>query len=69
MSCTADVSPADKAEFREVFGRFRNAATASKASPAQVKEIQEKASSAVADGKVTREELRDLTAALKKAAP
>jgi hypothetical protein len=69
MGCTADVTPAEKAEFREAFARFRSSATENKATPEQVKGIQEKATAAAADGKVTPEELRDLTAALKKAAP
>jgi hypothetical protein len=69
MGCTADVTPAEKTEFREAFARFRTAATESKATPDQVKEIQEKATAAAADGKVTPEELRALTATLKKAAP
>ena len=69
MGCTADVTSADKAEFREAFGRFRSAATANKATPEQVKEVQERATAAVADGQVTPPELRDLTAALKKAVP
>lgn len=69
MGCTADVTPAEKAEFREAFGRFRTAATESKVTPTEVKVIQEKATAAAADGKVTPEEIRDLTAVLKKAVP
>lgn len=69
MGCTADVTAAERAEFRAAFDRFRDAATESKVTPAQVKEIQEKATTAAADSKVTPEEIRDLTAALKKAVP
>ncbi len=69
MGCTADVTPTDKAEFREAFDRFRNAATENKVTPTKVNEIREKTSAAVADSKVTPEEIRDLTAALKKAVP
>ena len=69
IGCTADVTAAERTEFRAAFGRFRDAATESKVTPEQVKEIQEKASIAVADGRVTPEEIRNLTAALKKALP
>ncbi len=69
MGCTADVTAAERADFRAAFGRFRDAATGSRVTPTQVKEIQEKAAVAVADGKVTPDEIRDLTAALKKALP
>ena len=69
MGCTAEVTAADKAEFRAAFLRVRSAATENRVTPDQVKEIQEKVSGAAADGKVTPAEIRDLTAALKKAVP
>ena len=69
MGCTSEVTAAEKTDFRAAFLRFRSAATGDKVTPDQVKEIQERSTAAIRDGRVTPEELRDLTAALKKAVP
>jgi len=69
MGCTVEVTPGEREEFRQAFRRFSEAAKESKATPAEVQQVQQKVAGAVADGKVTPEELRELTAALKKAVP
>ncbi len=69
MSCTADVTPAERTEFREAFRRFADGAKEGVVKPEQVEEIQRKVMAAIRDGRVTPEEIRDLSAALKKAAP
>jgi hypothetical protein len=69
MSCTADVSPAERTDFRQAFQRFADGAKEGKVAPEQVQEVQQKVTAAMKDGHVTPEEIRDLTAALKKAAP
>ncbi|MGE5345227.1 MAG: hypothetical protein ACM3JH_04660 [Acidithiobacillales bacterium] len=68
MSCTADVTPAERTEFRQGFQRFADGAREGRVKPQQVEEIQRKVMAAIRDGRVTPEEIRDLSAALKKAA-
>lgn len=69
MGCTVEVTPGEREEFRQAFRRFSEAAKEGKASATAVQEVQQKVSGAAADGRITPEEIRDLTAALKKAAP
>jgi len=69
MGCTVEVTPGEREEFRKTFRRFSEAAKESTISPAEVQNVQQKVTGAVADGRVTPEELRELTAALIKAVP
>ncbi len=69
MSCTVDVSPAERMEFRQAFQRFADGAKEGKVTAGQVQEVQQKVTAAIKDGRVTPEEIRDLTDLLKKAVP
>lgn len=60
-ACTAEVSAEEKARFREALKRFTEEV---KARPERVEEFRKKATSATIDGKVTPEELSELTRAL-----
>jgi len=69
MACTPDVPPSAREDFRQAFKRFSESAKEGKVSPGQVQEVQQKVAAVVGDGKVTAEELRDLTETLKRAVP
>jgi len=69
MSATPDVTPAEREAFRRAFTRFTDGAKEGKVGPSEVQEVQRKVTAAVADGKVTPEEIGGLTEALAKAAP
>ncbi len=69
MACTPDVTPAAREEFRQAFKRFSEGAKEGKVPPEKVQEVQQKVTAAVKDGRVTAEELRGLTEALKAAVP
>jgi hypothetical protein len=69
MSCTPDVTPPERTEFRQAFQRFADGAKEGTVTPERVQEVQRKVTAAIRDGRVTREEMRDLTALLKKAVP
>ena len=60
-----DVMPADREAFTAAFQVFRDKGKAGKLTPSQIQDFQKKTVAAVSDGKVTAEELRDLTAALR----
>jgi hypothetical protein len=68
-ACTADVTPDDKNAFRAAIKEFGDKAKAGKVKPDQVRAFQSKELSALADGKVTPGELRDMTAFLKAPSP
>ncbi len=69
MGCTADVTPAERTEFRQAFQRFADGAKENRVTPEQVEEVRQKVTAAIRDGRVTPEEVRELTGLLKKAVP
>jgi hypothetical protein len=63
--CAPDVTPAEKEEFRAAMKAFSEKAKNRSATPGQVTSFQSRVRSALADNRVTSEELRALTALLK----
>ncbi len=68
-ACTADVTPDEKNAFRAALKEFSEKAKAGKVKADQVRAFQSSELAALSDGKVTPEELRDLSAFLKAQAP
>ena len=64
-ACAPDVTPAEKEEFRAALKAFTEKAKSGGVTPEQVTSFQSRVRSAVADNRVTAEELRALTAFLK----
>jgi len=64
-ACGPDVTPAEKEEFRAAMRSFAAKAKDRKVTPQQVAAFQGRVKAAVADNRVTAEELRALTAFLK----
>jgi hypothetical protein len=68
-ACTADVTPDQKNAFRAALKEFGEKAKAGKVKADQVRAFQSSELAALSDGKVTPEELRDMTAFLTTQAP
>jgi len=68
-ACTPDVTPDEKNAFRAAIKEFSERAKAGKVKPDQVRAFQSSELSALSDGKVTPQELRELTETLKKTVP
>jgi hypothetical protein len=64
-ACAPDVTPAEKEEFRAALKAFTEKAKSRGVTPEQVTSFQSRVRSAVADNRVTADELRALTAFLK----
>jgi hypothetical protein len=65
VACTPEVTPAEKEEFRAAMKSFAAKAKDRKVTAQQVAAFQGRVKAAIADNRVTREELRALTAFLK----
>ena len=68
-ACTADVTPDAKNAFRAAIKEFGEKVKAGKVKADQVRAFQSSELAALSDGKVTPEELRDMTAFLTSQAP
>ncbi len=68
-ACTREVSPADRQDFQAAFRHFSEEAKRGHVTPSQIQDFQKKATAALADGRVTPDELQGLTRALKEMAP
>jgi hypothetical protein len=58
-----DVTPADRQAFKDAYAGFTARARSGKASPDEVRDFQKKVLEALADGKVTPDEMRSLAQA------
>jgi hypothetical protein len=68
-ACAADVTPDQKNAFRAALKEFGEKAKAGNVKADQVRAFQSRELAALSDGKVTPEELRDMTAFLTSQAP
>ena len=68
-ACAADVTPDQKNAFRAALKEFGEKAKAGNVKADQVRAFQSRELAALSDGKVTSEELRDMTAFLTSQAP
>ena len=64
-ACAPDVTPREKDEFRAALKAFSEKARSGGVTTEQVKSFRSRVSSAIADNRVTAEELRALTVFLK----
>ena len=64
-ACAPDVTPPEKEEFRTALKAFAEKAKSGGVTPEQVKSFRSRVTSAIADNRVSAEELRALTAFLK----
>jgi hypothetical protein len=61
-ACTSEVTLEEKKAFREAFDGFSSNAKGTTPSPEKMRRLQQKVMTALSDGKVTPDELRELTA-------
>ncbi len=66
-AATAEVTPGQKADFQRALEPFAEGAKSGKVGPDRIRDFQTKATDALADGKVTPEELKGLQENLERA--